>query len=207
MTEATQQVRIRGRVPEADQDRNSFELKAWDGRKVTGTIDEANRDCIIAAFNKYSEHGQVLIQAIGRFDNQNRLVSLESIDSITELDPLDVPSRLDELRSLKDGWLDGEGKAPEPALLDWLSEKFDRDFPDALPLPHVYPTPEGGIQAEWSTSTREASLAIGPNRSAEWRDLNLEQGKSNAESLDLGSASGWDAAMQLIGALKVGVDA
>ena len=66
------------------------------------------------------------------------------------LDPLDVPARLDELRGMRDGWLNGDGKAPNHAELDWLSTSFERNFPNDLPLPHIFLTPQGGIQAEWS---------------------------------------------------------
>lgn len=81
------------------------------------------------------------------------------------LDPLDVRARLDDLRALSDGWLDGTGVAPPHAGLDWLASAFDRHFPDDLPLPHLYPTPEGGFapsgrSSRWncpwkSTSPRE----------------------------------------------------
>ena len=57
------------------------------------------------------------------------------------LDPLDVPARLDELRGMQDGWLEGDGKAPPHSGLDWLSGAFaKRGYPDDIPLPYTYPT-------------------------------------------------------------------
>ena len=76
------------------------------------------------------------------------------------LDPLDVRARLDELRAMQDGWLDGYGKAPSHDGLAWLSTNFERHFPDDLPLPHVYPTPEGGIEAEWPLDAHSVILEI-----------------------------------------------
>ena len=63
----------------------------------------------------------------------------------------DVLSRLDELRDLKKGWLDGkEGIPPSFEGLDWLSLLIENKFPSDLPLPYTYPKPDGGIQLEWS---------------------------------------------------------
>jgi hypothetical protein len=50
--------------------------------------------------------------------------------------------RLNELATLEDGWLDGDGKAVghEPMSLA-------RELVDALSQrPNIYPTPEGGLQ-------------------------------------------------------------
>lgn len=76
------------------------------------------------------------------------------------LHPLDVRTRLEEFRELRDGWADGMqyagdwgsgyGKAPNPAGLDWLAVAFERRYPAGLPLPHTYPTPEGAVRMEWS---------------------------------------------------------
>ena len=69
-----------------------------------------------------------------------------------------IGSQLDQLRLLKDGWLEGEGLSPPEAGLDWLRSAFDRHFPEEAPLPHLYPTETGGVQAEWSIgSMRSAS--------------------------------------------------
>ncbi len=67
------------------------------------------------------------------------------------LDLSDVLTRLDELRALKKGWLDGkEGIPPSFEGLDWLSLLIENKFPRDLPLPYTYPKPDGGIQLEWS---------------------------------------------------------
>ncbi len=73
---------------------------------------------------------------------------------------MDVGSRLDELRDLQDGWLDGEGVAPDHAGLDWLSGAFKRHYPDDLQLPHTYPTEEGGISLEWSFGTWNIDIEV-----------------------------------------------
>ena len=200
MKEVTQEVQVRGCIPEADQDRMSFELQLWDGHKVKGIIDELHHESIMTVFNKYRERGKALIQGIGKYDRENRLVSLISVDDITVLDALDVSSRLDDLRKLQDGWLDGEGKAPEVDFLDWVSQRFEHGFPAELPLPYVYPTPGGGIQAEWSLSSCEASLEIDPHsKVGEWHLLNRDTNEDTVETLNLVVDGGW---ADLIGRIR-----
>lgn len=73
---------------------------------------------------------------------------------------LNVKARLDELRGMSDGWLDGYGNAPSPAGLDWLSSAFERHYPDDLPAPSLFPNPEGGIEAEWRLGDHRVILSI-----------------------------------------------
>lgn len=108
------------------------------------------------------------------------------------LDPLDVPSRLDALRTLRDGWLDGKGVAPSPAGLDWFAKAFNASYPDDLPSPYIYPVAEGGIQLEWSIRPREISLEIlFSDHSAAWHCLDLETDEEDSRSLNLDDPSDW----------------
>ncbi|MDR3619552.1 MAG: hypothetical protein P4L85_09395 [Paludisphaera borealis] len=109
------------------------------------------------------------------------------------LDPLDVPSRLDALRTLRDGWLDGQGTAPSPGGLDWFAKVFNEFYPDDLPPPYIYPVAEGGIQLEWSIRPREISLEIlFSDRSAAWHSLDLETDEEESQSLNLDEPGAWD---------------
>ena len=123
---------------------------------------------------------------------EKRPTSLDPLDDIALLDPLDVPAQLSELREMEDGWLDGEGVAPGHELLDWLSAQFDRCYPDDLPLPHVYPTVEGGVQAEWSISRREISLSVDPaTREGTWHVLDMGTDSEEERTLDLTDDRAW----------------
>lgn len=70
-----------------------------------------------------------------------------------------LSTRMEELRKLETGWLDGTGEAPDLAGLDWLHEHLDtlmRDY--GVPFPRLYPTTEGGIQAEWEGAKWEIEV-------------------------------------------------
>lgn len=79
----------------------------------------------------------------------------------TEQDLAVVRARLKELGALRDGWLDGRGVAPTREsirfcgeLLGLLVTTWD------LPAPHLYPTEEGGIQAEWTFGAWEVEAVF-----------------------------------------------
>lgn len=71
----------------------------------------------------------------------------------------DVESRLKEFEDLEHGWLDGKhGEVPSKEGLDWVRGILLALMASyKVPLPYLYPTPEGGVQAEWSFKPWEVS--------------------------------------------------
>jgi hypothetical protein len=101
--------------------------------------------------------------------------------------------RLEELAELKDGWLDGQGIAPAADKLRWLASCFDRYFAPSLCLPYLYPTAEGGIQAEWSLPDHwEVTLEIDlVTQRASYQAVNLQTQASQDHDMDLAQTAGW----------------
>jgi len=58
-------------------------------------------------------------------------------------------TRLEELKHLQPGWLDGEGQALPPKAVDEFANLFEEFYSTTRPLPHIYPTEEGGLRLEW----------------------------------------------------------
>ena len=113
--------------------------------------------------------------------------------------PGDIGSQIDDLRLLKDGWLNGEGKAPPEDGLEWLTQSFDRHYPSELPCPYIYPTEEGGVQAEFVfssfASVEDLEVRIDLlNRQATyiWMDAASES------TLDLADEAGWNRLSSMI---------
>ena len=128
----------------------------------------------------------------------------DSIEHVSILDNLDVGVQVDELRLVKDGWLEGGGKAPSPEGLGWLLDVFDRHYPDDAPLPYLYPTETGGVQAEWSLGLREASLEVNlETHFGDWHVLDLHSNEVQERTLNCDSDDDW---MWLIGQLPVTPD-
>ena len=106
--------------------------------------------------------------------------------------PLDVAARLDELREMHDGWLDGDGIAPSHAGLDWLAGAFERFYADTALLPRIYPTEEGGVRMEWDYNANVIILEIDLNDHAGywlWFDRNSDDYQERR--LDLEDISNW----------------
>ncbi|MBI3467694.1 MAG: hypothetical protein HY000_32195 [Planctomycetes bacterium] len=109
------------------------------------------------------------------------------------LKALDVEQRLGELRQLTDGWFDGkEGKALPSDGLDWFAQAFAVNYSERFVLPHLYPTVDGGIRAEWTFGPNELSLEIDlVSHDAQWHELNVKTDAEHARSLDLDVAESW----------------
>lgn len=91
--------------------------------------------------------------------------------------PMRKGGRCMELLDLAPGWLDGEGLPPSPKLLDlvgeWLEEHQRKDGQH----PRLFPTPEGGVEAEWRIGRLDLSIEFDPSSAtAEWHALDLDQG-------------------------------
>jgi hypothetical protein len=199
--EWTEEATLKGRISAVDQADGTFELQLRDGTKLKAPLDEQHRQTILDVFTRYRSKGIAAVQGIIKRDRSGRSKSFESIEHINALDPLDVTSRLEELALLESGWLDGKGGlALDPAALKRLSEAFDQFFAVELPLPHLYPTAEGGVQAEWSSGEWEVSLEIQlPSLKAAYQALHLRSGECEEREFDL-AADDW---MKLNDALRV----
>lgn len=187
-----QEVDLHGAVSEADRDKMSFQLQRVYGSKITCPMQEQHLDTVLRALAGYGNRTRVLVRCIGLFDQQNRITGLESIAHVSLLDNLDVPARLDEFRDMRDGWLEGKGRAPPHSGLDWLSDTFKARYPDEVLLPHTYPTPEGGVRMEWTRDNNVAILEIDLHRrSGNWLYFNRNSDVEQEKVLDLQVPDQW----------------
>ena len=105
---------------------------------------------------------------------------------------LDLTVQLDSMRNLKDGWLEGGGVAPSASGLDWLAGALARHYPEGSPRPYLYPTEDGGVQAEWSFTCWCGSLEIDLNsRCGNWFALNLETDSAEERQLRCDEPADW----------------
>lgn len=188
----TEEVALRGKISSADLARRSFELELRDGTKLKAPLNDQHLNAVLDAIHDNPQGAYVLIQGVAKKDRQDHLKEFETVEHVSPLDPLDVTLRLEELATLKDGWLDGKGHAPAPEKLRQLASLFDASFDADLTLPHLYPTPEGGIQAEWSLGDWEAALEINlDTHTGEYQALNLADRQSHEHILALNMIDGW----------------
>ncbi len=197
--ELTEEISIRGSIPGIQKEQRSFDIHVLNGPTVSGNIPEFHRKVIIDAFLGLEEGVRVLLRGVGRFNRSDRLQSIDSVEHISILDPNDMPARLDDLRSLKNGWLDGKGLAPSKTGLDWFSKTFEANYANELPLPFTYPTAEGGVQLEWTLSGHELSLEIAlSSHQAQWHCLNLGTEADSFLEFNLDDPRDWTRLMEEI---------
>ena len=123
----------------------------------------------------------------------------DSSEGLNVLNPLEVRARLDALRDLPSGWMDGIGIAPSPEGLSWLSDTFEIQYPHSSPSPHTYATPDGGVQMEWLFGTNVSLLEIDLNaRKGEW--ISFERGRQEESQLilDLDDREAWAQLAELV---------
>lgn len=193
VSEWTEEASLRARIPEADKSRKSFEMELGDGTKLKGDLKAPYSGPVLDAFGNYGSGTDeyVLIQCVVRRDRTGRK-GIDSIEHATALDPLDVQIRLEELSKLQDGWLDGAGRAPSRDGLEWLGSVFDTALDADLSLPYIYPTAEGGVQAEWTLNGWEVSLLIDLDRhQGKYQALRLADGQTTELMLALDETDGW----------------
>jgi hypothetical protein len=109
-----------------------------------------------------SDEPLVRFTGTGVFDSNDRLlrvIATHSLDLVESAEPPQdaarsrILSELEGLAQLKPGWLDGEGTAYAPALLDTARALLFALLDRSVPAPCVLPTPEGEVRLEWSPAT------------------------------------------------------
>lgn len=154
---------------------------------VPAPLDEVTFAAAKEALEPKGEGPPVRVSGIGVFDADQRLIRFDSIHDVSVLEDADDLARLDhrfdELAALHAGWLDGEGVAPDAVVLDRarhiLAELLNFD----VPRPRVFPTPEGGVQAEWDVAGREISVAFEPDGTLYAVSANLASGQTEEPEL------------------------
>lgn len=193
--EISEEFEVRAAVPEADQDKFTCTLALVTGQRVAAPIPAQHLDTILDAFNRYTrnKNQRALVRGIARFSRNGRLLCFESVEHVELLDLLDVSARLEELALLKNGWLEGDGIAPPEAGLRWFARQFETHFPEDLPLPHIYPTPDGHVQAEWTLNGKDLSLEVNlQDKSANLFGPVFGGGEYEEATLDLGEKDDWE---------------
>ena len=96
-----------------------------------------------------------------------------------------------ELLALEPGWLNGEGVPPTWALLKLMGAWLDEHQRQDLEQPRLFPTPEGGVEAEWRVGHLDLSIEFDPSSGlAEWHQLDLDSGAVVEQQVALQDAPG-----------------
>jgi hypothetical protein len=182
----TEEVTLRGSIPEVDQGKMTFELQIISGPKVPVKMDMQHLDTVLKATTGFRENIRVSVSGIATYDRYQRLKSVEALEQISLIENNDPLSRLDELRALENGWLDGKGLVPSLAEFEWMERFITLHITAAMPSPFLFLTAEGGFQAEWMNGDTEISLEVFPHsKTGELHAYNHTSEIENFLNLDL----------------------
>lgn len=189
----TEETSVYGLVHEFDQRARTFQLSLPNGAILNRIpVESQHYDSILDASHGFRNQHRIRIFGIGRFDLNDRLLEMISVEHAVPLDPLDLIVRIDEIKQLRDGWFDGKGSAFDSSQLDWIVMSFQNLYPDEAKLPYLFPTPEGNLLAEWSLGQNCISLDIDLNtKLAEWHVLNLVNNEVDEQEYDLNLSNDW----------------
>ena len=203
--EVTEEIQLRGLVWRTDQKERVFVIKLADGTEVSGPMAGDHYDNIIEATKDYRKGAKIFLQGIGTRNRQGKLIRIDSIENSSVLEPLDIHARLEELRLLKQGWLDGEGEPFDPAGMDWVESSVRDYYTPGTPLPSIFPSPDGQLVFQWRTANASATLEIDlGGRTGYWHVLNLKTKADSDEDLDLGAAAGWNRLVERLAGIGEG---
>ncbi|EQD79879.1 hypothetical protein B1A_01477, partial [mine drainage metagenome] len=86
----TEEVTLKGRIPEVDQADHGFELELRNGIKLKAPLLEAHRKTVLEAAVGYRTGVTVAIKGVIQRDRADRPKCFESVEHVTPLDPLDI---------------------------------------------------------------------------------------------------------------------
>jgi len=162
-------------------------LRMGPGTPIPAPLDEVTFAPVKEALEPNGAGPPVRISGIGVFDAERGLIRLDSIHDATILDdPEDLAAldhRLDELASLEPGWLDGEGIPPDAVVIARARRILADLMSFEVPRPRVFPTPEGGVQAEWTVGDHEISVTFEPDGKLYAVSVNVASGQTQEPQL------------------------
>ena len=115
-------------------------------------------------------------------------------------DPASIRPSLAELAALTPGWLDGEGLPLADGAVPWLADWLEARAAEGVPVPYLYLTVDGELQAEWDVGRLGVEMTMdATTRRAEWWDFDAD----TSGELDMQDAAavaewvaGWRARVQ-----------
>lgn len=159
-SEYQESISVYGAISELDQDKKTFTLNTVDGQRIpVRSYNESHVADIMQAMNLYLSGQKVLLNAIGIFTSSGRLESLASIEDITLLEQNDFGYRLAEIAALRDGWMDGCGRAFDKSRLNCLNKLFQTNYTIDND-PYVFPIEDDLLQTEWPSGDWRMSMEI-----------------------------------------------
>lgn len=159
--------RLDGEVEQMDDGSHRFTLRTRAGARIEVPFDPLQRAPLVEAFSqrpiaRVRVRGQLVLGAPWRM---KQVEELEVMDDERAADVQKVWDRLASFDEIQDGWLEGEGRAPSERAIVHARHVLARLLVErrALERPRVFPTPNGGVQAEWVIGPWAIDISFDPD--------------------------------------------
>lgn len=141
------EVNVVGVVEELNAPKRTGTLRTLDKETVGFAYDDPFFADLKTALGSATMH--IRVKCVGIFDVNERLSAVKEMEQVDALAHYKLTAGIDALASLKDGWLEGNGVAPDSGNLNWLSNEVTKVFPESFEYPAVVPTEDGNVVLEW----------------------------------------------------------
>lgn len=144
-------------------DREQITVRLDDGALVDGRCSAELVRQTLALLDR-----KVRVVGLGSFDRNDHLERLLRVDDVAPIDEdeavVGAPSALGvqfgDLASLPAGWFETETPPLDRTGLKTVEAFLTAVVTSGVPVPHLYPTPDAGVRAEWTLGTWEVSATF-----------------------------------------------
>ncbi len=160
-------VRIEGEVEQVDDGASWFFLRTDDGGKIQIPFRPHQREMVMEALRQ-RPLTRVHVRGRTLSDAPRKLEAVEEIEPIDHERAEDIErlwARVEVLEKTERGWCEGEGDAPTSQAVAQARGVLARLLADHedVERPRLYPTPDGGLQAEWILGDWAAEARFAPS--------------------------------------------
>ncbi|HXI99290.1 MAG TPA: hypothetical protein VNG73_10125 [Gemmatimonadaceae bacterium] len=185
-----------GEVEKIDDSSNVFILRRK-GEKLEVRYDRPSRARVIEAFAQrpiVGIHFRGLVVSGSSVRKATQVDDLELFEHPRAAEVLKLWARLDHLGEIEDGWIESEGQAPSKDALmrarDVLARLLvDHEWTDR---PKLFPTPDGGVQAEWTLGPWACEVVFAPDGSTRGEATQTEDDRESEIELETVTAGNAD---------------
>lgn len=198
------EVELIGTIGEVDWEKSTFRLRHADNTCSVIPMPVGCSETIRRHGGRIRD--RVAVRGVGAYDSWDRLQKVVAVETIEAQPNFELAAKFDALGALKDGWLDGAGKAPDGEALAEISERMVATFPESLPLPAIVPTPEGNLLLEWSVAGDPSADLDLVSRRAYFHCFEPD-GSDTEKEFDLATEDTWSEFFAYLSRIRERIDA
>lgn len=193
ITSVESEIRLRGAISGLDKSPHQFTIQTKEKNKIAVPVDVEFFEIVHKAFEEFESNTRVMVTGTGIYNKENKLQEISNVKTVTILNRMDVPTQLEELSYLDNGWMNGDGLAFSKEDLVWLTNQFDNYIPQDFLLPYTFPLVDAGVQLEWINNEHDVTLDIDlKSKQAYYHYYNNQTEGESDEDFDLSAVEGWN---------------